>query len=214
MANTTEQQQLERVIAEAQDEITAQASGPVEIGMGDYDRVKEEVQPAYRTYLEARKALAEALKQRERRDQEACREAERQYQLSNQAIAMAIRAREKAEQDALVAYTEEVDQAINKASQVYKGAIEMAITVREKAEHDALVAYKDEVDQAVNKASQVYKDKMEQARTECKQRTMDAWIDSKETSVQITGVFQQDTNTNAGPAQPLILLEALVNQSE
>jgi hypothetical protein len=210
--NTTEQEQLEKVIAEAEDEITGQASGSTETGVGDCYPVKEVVQPAYRTYLEARKVLAEAFRHREYLDQEACREAERQYQLTKEAIEMAIKVRERAEHDALVAYTEKVDKAVNKVSQIYKEAIEMAIKVREKAEHDALAAYTEELDKAVSEASQAYKDEMEQAIMECKQRVMDAWRGSIETSTKITGVFEQDRNMNTSPAQPLSLFEALVDQ--
>jgi len=236
--------------AEAQDEITGQASEPAQTAIGDCARVKEGVQPVYYDYIERGKALAEAFKQREPQDQEAYREVEQQYQLSKEAIEIAIRVREKAEQDALVAYREELDKAVNKASQVHKEAIEIAIRVREKAEQDALVAYREELDKAVNKASQVYKeavemaikvrekaeqdalvasteevdktvdkasqvykDKMKQAWIDCKQRVMDAWKDSIETSVQMAGVFEQDRNMNTNPGQPLILNEALVNQS-
>ena len=230
---------------------TAPASRPARTVKNDCEPIEQgSLQPAYHTYLEARKDLDESFKQRERRQQEAYRESEQRYQLSKEAIAMAIKVREKteqdaliayreeldkavnkashvhkeaieiaikvrekAEQDALVAYREELDKAVNKASQVYKEAVEMAIKVREKAEQDALVASTEEVDEAVDKASQVYKDKMKQAWIDCKQRVMDAWKDSIETSVQMAGVFEQDRNKNTNPGQPLILNEALVNQS-
>ena len=125
MANTTEQQS-EKVIVEAQDEITGQASEPAETAIGDCDQVKEGVRPAYSTYLEARKGLAEAFKQRVRQDQEAYREAEQRYQLCEEAIEMAIKVREKAELDALDAYREDVDKAVNKASQAYKDKMKQA----------------------------------------------------------------------------------------
>jgi hypothetical protein len=166
--------------AKAQDKITGQVSEPVETARGNCDRVEEGVlkpayrtyleareglaeafkegaRPAYLTYLDARKGLAEAFKQRVRQDKEICKEAEWRYQLC-------------------------------------ESAIEMAIKVREKGELDALDAYREDVNKAVNKASQVYKDKMKQLRIECKQRVMDAWRGSIETSIKMTGAFEQDRN--------------------
>ena len=107
---------------EAKDQITGRASEPAETAIGNCDRVEEGVQPTYRTYVETRKALAEALKRRERRDKEAYREAEQRYQLCEEAIEMATRVREKAELDALDRYREDVD----KASQAYKDKMKQA----------------------------------------------------------------------------------------
>ena len=126
MAKTRTQQQSEKIVVKAQDEITGQASEPAETAIGDCDRIKEGVRPAYRTYLEARKGLAEAFKQRVRQDQEAYRQAEQRYQLCEEAIEMAIKVREKAEMDALDAYREDVDKAVNQASQAYKDKMKQA----------------------------------------------------------------------------------------
>ena len=115
MAKATKQQQSKKIVAEAQDEITGQASGSAETPTG---RVKEGFRPAYHTYhayLEARKGLEEAFKQRERQDQEASRESERRHQLCEQAIDLANRVREKAKRDAQAVYGEDVDKAIYKA---------------------------------------------------------------------------------------------------
>jgi len=59
---------------------------------------------------------------------------------------------------------------------------------------DALDAYKENVDKAVEKASRAYKDRMKQALTECMQRVMSAWVNSMDTSMQMTGVFTEDGN--------------------
>ena len=218
--------------AEAQDEIIGQTSESAQGVMDHRDGAREGVQFANCDGIEAGKALAEALKQREPAIEMAIKVREKAgqdalvsyteeldkvvnkaSQVYKEAIEIAIKVREEAEQDALVAYTEEVDKAVNKASQLYKEAIETAARVREKAEQDALVACTEEVDQAVDEASQLYKDKIKQAWIDCKQRIMHAWADSMETSIEITGVLQPDTDMDTSPTQPPMLDEDLVNQS-
>ncbi len=185
-------------------------------------QVQEASREVEQRYQLSKEAIEIAIKVREKAEQDALvayreeldKAVNKASQVHKDAIEIAIKVREKAEQDALVAYREELDKAVNKASQVYKETVEMAVKVREKAEQDALVASTEEVDKTVDKASQVYKDKMKQAWIDCKQRVMDAWKDSIETSVQMAGVFEQDRNMNTNPSrQPLILNEALVNQS-
>ena len=66
MARTTKKRQSEKVVAEAQDEITGQACEPAETAIGHCDRVKEGLRPTHHThhtYLEARKRLVEASKE-------------------------------------------------------------------------------------------------------------------------------------------------------
>ncbi len=65
MARTMKKRQSEKIVAEAQDEITGQACEPAETAIGHCNRVKEGLRPAYhthRTYLKARKSLVEASK--------------------------------------------------------------------------------------------------------------------------------------------------------
>jgi len=76
--------------------------------------------PAYRTYLEGRKGLAQAFKEREQRDHEAYKDAERRYHQCEQAIDRAIKTREKAESDASETYKQDLDKAVEKAAQTYK----------------------------------------------------------------------------------------------
>lgn len=85
------------------------------------------VGPAYKAYLESRKNLALMFKEREYRDEEAYREAERQYRLCSLAIDQAVKKREKAELEAANLYQEELDRAINKASQTYKNKTKQAM---------------------------------------------------------------------------------------
>ena len=126
MAKAIKQDKSGTIVTKAQDQITGQASEPAETATGDSDPVKEAIPPAYRSYLEARKGLAEAFKGRERQDQEAYRDAERRYQLCEEAIEKAMKVREKAELDALDAYREAVGTAVDKASQVYKDKMKQA----------------------------------------------------------------------------------------
>ncbi len=107
---------------EPQDQIT-QSEDPVlsgEVG-------KTALLPAYRTYLEGRKGLAQAFREREQRDQEAYKDAERRYHLCEQAIDRAMKAREKAELDASEAYREEVEKGVEKASQAYREKTKQAL---------------------------------------------------------------------------------------
>jgi hypothetical protein len=187
--------------------------------------LKTSVGPAYLDYLDSRKNLALAFKEREYRDEEAYQEAERQYRFCALAIDQAMKNREKDELEAAESYKEEIDQAINKASQTYNNktkqamtdckqkvmdawknsmetaehtsmvceeSIEKAMQTREKIETEALDAYRQEVDRAVDQASQIYKENVIKALYECKQRVMDAWKNSKETTKQMTGVFEED----------------------
>jgi hypothetical protein len=85
---------------------------------------------------------------------------------------------------------------------VCEEAIEKAMKAREKAELDALDAYREDVNKAVDKASRGYKDKMKQALTECMQRVMNAWINSMDTSAQMTSVFEEDRNLREDEQYP------------
>jgi phenylalanyl-tRNA synthetase alpha subunit len=119
-------QQPEKTTTKSQDQIIEPDSRPVDKAISDSERVEEGVQPAYRTYLEARKGLAKAFRLRVQQDQEAYKDAERQYQAYENAINTAIQLREKAERDALEKYREDLDIAIYKASLAYKEKLKQA----------------------------------------------------------------------------------------
>ncbi len=91
------------------------------------EETKTALLPAYRTYLQGRKGLAQAFRDREQRDQEAYKDAERRYHICEQAIDNAVRVRETAEEYACGAYREEMDRAIEKASQTYKDKTKQAL---------------------------------------------------------------------------------------
>ena len=106
----------------------APAEPVVEIdGTQGTEENKTALLPAYRTYLEGRKGLAQAFRDREQRDQEAYKDAERRYHLCEQAIDNAVKVREAAEESASVAYREDVDRAIERASQTYKDKTKQAL---------------------------------------------------------------------------------------
>ncbi len=126
MAKVMKKQQSEKTISKAQDQIIEPDSRPVDIAISDSDLVEEGIQPAYRTYLEARKGLAKAFKWRVHQDQEAYKDAERQYQVYEDAINTAIQLREKAERNALEKYKEDLDITIYKASLAYKERMKQA----------------------------------------------------------------------------------------
>ncbi len=119
----TAKQKLEETVAKPQDPIIEQTSESVETVPGNSDRVKEGIRPAFYTYLEGRKGLADAFDKRVHQDQEAYRDADRRYRLCEEAIEKAMEAREKAESDALNAYREDVDRA----SAAYKERMEQAL---------------------------------------------------------------------------------------
>ncbi len=91
------------------------------------DENKTALLPAYRTYLEGRKGLAQAFRDREQRDQEAYKDAERRYHICEQAIDNAVKAREAAEEDASADYKEDVDKGIERASLAYKDKTKQAL---------------------------------------------------------------------------------------
>ncbi len=93
----------------------------------DADETKTALLPAYRTYLEGRKGLAQAFRDREQRDQEAYKDAERRYHICEQAIDNAVKMREAAEEDASAAYKEDLDKAIERASLTYKDKTKQAL---------------------------------------------------------------------------------------
>lgn len=109
-----------------QDETQARVQEPEEPVVSG-EAGKTALLPAYRTYLEGRKALAQAFKEREQRDQEAYKDAERRYHACEQAIDRAIKTREQAESDASQAYKQELDKAVEKASQTYKERTKQAL---------------------------------------------------------------------------------------
>jgi hypothetical protein len=127
VAKVTSQRKSRTTITRAQDLTIGQDSELEEMVKGDADGVKTALLPAYRTYLEGRKGLAQAFKEREYRDQEAYKDVERRYHLCQEAIDKAVRMREKAELDASDTYREDVDRVFDKASQSYKDKTRQAL---------------------------------------------------------------------------------------
>ncbi len=85
------------------------------------------VAPAYRTFLEARRSLAQAFKDREYRDQEAYKDAERRYRACAEMMDTANRTREKAELDAADEYRDTVDKTIERATEFYREKTKQAL---------------------------------------------------------------------------------------
>jgi hypothetical protein len=75
---------------------------------------------AYQNYLEERKNLAQAFKERGQHDQEAYKVAEQQFRAYEEAIEKAIKARERAEIYASEVYREDVSKAVDNASRSYE----------------------------------------------------------------------------------------------
>ena len=132
MAKATTQRKPRTTITKDPEPILEQAREPEEVPadrpVDGVDAAKIALGPAYRTYLDGRKGLAQAFKEREYRDQEAYRDAERRYRLCQEAIEKAVQMREKAELDAADAHRVEVDKAIEKASQNYKDKTKLALS--------------------------------------------------------------------------------------
>ena len=127
MVKALNQRKSSTTATKAQNPDMDQPSEQEEIVPAGHDGIKIGLSPAYRTYLDARKSLAQAFKERERQDQEASRDAELRYQLCEEAINKAMKEREKAELDASDVYREDVDKAIDKASQTYKDTTKHAL---------------------------------------------------------------------------------------
>jgi hypothetical protein len=92
---------------------------------------------AYRGYLESRKALALAFKDREMQDMEAYKDTERRYHQCREACDLAVRNREKAEIEAATVFRTEVDKAIEKANQVYRDRTRLALSACKQKVMDA-----------------------------------------------------------------------------
>jgi len=90
---------------------------------------------------------------------------------------------------------------------VCEESIDKAMQAREKSESEALLSYRQEVDKAIEKASQVYKERINKALFECKQKIKDAWENSRETSVLMTGVIEDDQILNPGKPHSGVKME-------
>lgn len=84
------------------------------------------VQPAYLSYLHARKGLATAFRGRQLFDKQAYDDSQRCYQSYEQAVEDAFKTRQKAERDALAVYRSAVDSAVEKAAQEYRERMRQA----------------------------------------------------------------------------------------
>ena len=127
MAKATGQRKSTVTLAEPQCQSPDQVGETETMVTEGGDGHKAALAPAYRDYLEARKALALAFKDREYRDQEAYRDGERRYRLYAEAIDRALKAREKGELDASDEYKGTVDKAIDRAAQLYREKTKQAM---------------------------------------------------------------------------------------
>jgi hypothetical protein len=89
--------------------------------------VQTGVQPAYLSYLRARKGVANAFKGRQRQDDQAYEDSQRRYQAYEEAIDEALKARQKAEREAADLYRAAVDSAVEKASGEYRNRMRQAL---------------------------------------------------------------------------------------
>ena len=85
------------------------------------------VQPAYVSYLHARKGVANAFRGRQREDDQAYEDSQRRYQEYQDAMDEALKARQKAEKEALELYRAAVDNAVEKASGEYGSRMRQAL---------------------------------------------------------------------------------------
>ena len=89
--------------------------------------VQTGVQPAYLSYLRARKGVANAFRGRQRQDDQAYEDSQRRYQAYEEAIDKALKARQKAEREAADLYRAAVDSAVEKASGAYRNRMRQAL---------------------------------------------------------------------------------------
>ena len=146
MAKSMKQDKSVTTLAKNQDQNPDEPDELAKTVTSDGGETKTAVKPAYRNYLEARKGLAEAFRGRALRDQEACKDAEQRYQLCEEAIEKAMKVREKAELNALEAYREELNKAVEKASQEYKGKMKQALI---ECKQNVMEAWKSSMENSV-----------------------------------------------------------------
>jgi hypothetical protein len=122
------QEKLGTIVNETPDRTMGQIPTPEEKAAGDSGEVKNTLGFAYQTYLEGRRNLALAFKERGQHDQEAYRAAEERFQLCKEAIDRAMKVRERAELYASDVYREDVAKAFDLASRVYQDRTKQVLT--------------------------------------------------------------------------------------
>jgi hypothetical protein len=121
VANETNQYRGRTAVTRVQESVIDQVFDPDETLPDTSEGTRIALLAAYRGYLESRRSLAQAFRDQEFRDQEAYRDAKRRYFQYAEAVEKAIKSREKTESDAANTYREEVDKAVDRATQNYQG---------------------------------------------------------------------------------------------
>ncbi len=95
------------------------------------------VQPAYLSYLHARRGLATAFRGRQLYDKQAYDDSQRCYESYEQAVENAFKTRQKAEREALAVYRSAVDSAVERAAQEYRERMRQASAQCKQTTDDA-----------------------------------------------------------------------------
>ncbi len=120
MAKAVTQRKSAATLAKPQEPSSEQAGETASVATENAEGLRAALAPAYRNYLEARRTLALAFKDREYRDQEAYRDAERRYRVCAESIDGAMKAREKSELDASDEHRSNINKAVDRALQLYR----------------------------------------------------------------------------------------------
>jgi hypothetical protein len=151
---------------------------------------------AYRAYLESRKTLALAFKNREMQDLEAYKDTERRYHQCREARDMAVKNREKAEFEAAEVFRMEVDKAIERATQVYRDRTRLALS---ECKQKVMDAWKDSAESVTGTAvvCEEAVDKAMKVRERTEMDALDAYRKDVDRAIERSSQYYRDRVSRA-----------------
>jgi hypothetical protein len=151
---------------------------------------------AYRAYLESRKTLALAFKDREMQDVEAYKDTERRYHQCKEACDLAVRNREKAELEAAEVFRMEVDKAIERANQVYRDRTRLALS---ECKQKVMDAWKDSAESGTDTmvVCEEAVEKAMKAREKTEMDALDAYRQDVDRAIERSSRYYGDSISRA-----------------
>jgi hypothetical protein len=151
---------------------------------------------AYRGYLESRKTLALAFKDRENQDMEAYRDTERRYHQCRVACSLAVKNREKVEIEAAEVFRAEVDKAIERANQVYRDRTRLALS---ECKQQVMDAWKESAESGTDTTvvCEEAVDKAMKARERTEMDALDAYRHDVDRAIERSSQYCRDSISRA-----------------
>jgi hypothetical protein len=151
---------------------------------------------AYRGYLESRKTLALAFKDREMQDMEAYRDTERRYHQCREACSLAVKNREKVEIEAAEVFRAEVDKAIERANQVYRDRTRLALS---ECKQKVMDAWKESAESGTDTTvvCEEAVDKAMKARERTEMDALDAYRQDVDRAIERSSQYYRDSISRA-----------------